>query len=77
MGSWHTHMGVLFSSSSHTLPCLQWWFWQGSGGVQGHVVSPTQVSTAAPPQSRLILGQKSSPVPRTLGSRQLKPPFSC
>lgn len=31
VGSWHTHMGVLLSSSSHTLPCLQWWFWQGSG----------------------------------------------
>lgn len=36
-GSWHTHMGELLSSTSHTLPCLQWWFWQGSaaGGEQG------------------------------------------
>lgn len=35
-GSWHTHMGELLSSTSHTLPCLQWWFWQGSaaGGEQ-------------------------------------------
>lgn len=41
VGSWHTHMGVLFSSSSHTLPCLQWWFWQGSGRAQGHVVNTT------------------------------------
>lgn len=24
VGSWHTHIGVLLSSSSHTLPCLQW-----------------------------------------------------
>lgn len=23
-GSWHTHMGVLLSSTSHTLPFLQW-----------------------------------------------------
>lgn len=22
-GSWHTHMGELLSSTSHTLPCLQ------------------------------------------------------
>lgn len=29
-GSWHTHMGLLLSSTSHTLPFLQGWFRQGS-----------------------------------------------
>lgn len=76
VGSWHTHMGVLLSSNSHTLPCLQWWFWQGSGRVQGHVGSTTQVSTPTPTRSRLVLGQKSLPVPPTLGCGQLNPPFS-
>lgn len=70
VGSWHTHMGELFSSSSHTLPCLQWWFWQGSGGAQGHAVSITQASSSMPTPPRWVLGHKSWAVAPTqaLGS---------
>lgn len=47
-GSWHTHMGELLSSTSHTLPCLQWWFWQGSGRGQGAKSEP---APSSPPTS--------------------------
>lgn len=49
-GSWHTHMGELLSSTSHTLPCLQWWFWQGSRRGQEAQSEPTPSS---PPTSCL------------------------
>lgn len=49
-GSWHTHMGELLSSTSHTLPCLQWWFWQGSGRGQG---AKSQPAPSSPPTSCL------------------------
>lgn len=53
-GSWHTHMGELLSSTSHTLPCLQWWFWQGSGRGQGAKSEPAP-SPALAGEERLTL----------------------
>lgn len=53
-GSWHTHMGELLSSTSHTLPCLQWWFWQGSGRGQGakSELAPSSSPTSCPRASQ-------------------------
>ena len=64
-GSWHTHMGELLSSTSHTFPCLQWWFWQGSGRGQGAKSVP---APSSPPTS--CLGHLSTEERQTLHQTQ-------
>lgn len=72
VGSWHTHMGVLVSSSSHTFPFLQWCFMQGSvknrpfRNERIHAQNSWIKDGYVCPRLQLLFGQKENDCPQML-----------